>query len=136
MCVCVCVCLCVLVCNQERCNLSFKGELWICGGNFQQTDKQECGSYPAEPSLVICALVFCFQLFSPLPCLHPSLCSQCHISPQVTSCPPNSNVSAPYGIHPTPRSPQHFNQTAIRAALQLRRRRMLAIVLLILVAGK
>lgn len=42
----------------------------------------------------------------------------------------------PTGFIQHPRSPQHFDQTAIRATLQLRRRRMLAIVLLILVAGK
>lgn len=95
-----------------RCNPSCKGELGVCRVNSPQ-----CGSYPAEPSLVICASLSGSQLCSPLPFLHPSLCSQCHISPQVTLCLPN-NVRAPSGLHQHPTPPALWSTPAVSVAFK------------------
>lgn len=128
----------LLVGDLARSNPGCKGELEVCrvSSLHRQTDRQKCGSYPAEPSLVICASLYRSQLRSPLHCLHPSMCSQCHISPRVTLCPPNSNVRAPSGIHQHPTPPGTLFQTNQPCNSQPRCQHTVLPVLLPPVAGK
>lgn len=104
----MCALLCLSVmCDKERCNPSCKGELQNCRVNSLPIDRQKCGSYPAEPSLVICASLFRSQLCSPLHCHHPSLCSQCQISPAVTLCPFKLQCQSFQWDSPTPHPAQN-----------------------------
>lgn len=66
--------------------------------------------------------------------LHPSVCAQCHISPRVTVCPPNSNVGTPCGIHQHPHPPHRFlflSHQPLLQHLQLRDFKLLKPLLLL-----
>lgn len=66
--------------------------------------------------------------------LHPSVCAQCHISPRVTVCPPNSNVGTPCGIHQHPHPPHRFlflSHQPLLQHLQLRDFKLLKALLLL-----